>query len=72
MPAAAGPASPCVNVCRMDADTGLCLGCLRTIDEIARWSGATADEKLAILVAIEQRRSEHDPWGDSFRGECVK
>ena len=30
--------SPCVNVCKMNADRSLCLGCYRTIDEIRAWS----------------------------------
>ncbi|HVU81024.1 MAG TPA: DUF1289 domain-containing protein, partial [Rhodanobacteraceae bacterium] len=30
------PVSPCIGVCRMDAD-GLCIGCRRTLAEIARW-----------------------------------
>jgi len=30
--------SPCVDVCRIDEATGLCAGCLRTLDEIAAWS----------------------------------
>ncbi|MBW7861279.1 MAG: DUF1289 domain-containing protein [Rhodocyclaceae bacterium] len=50
------PASPCINVCRMDAATGLCEGCLRTIDEIARWGGLSDPEKRAVLGAIEARR----------------
>lgn len=65
-------ASPCINVCRMDEASGLCLGCFRSLDEIARWSAATPDEKIAILAAVERRRAEHDPWGESFRGECLK
>lgn len=28
-------ASPCISVCKMDDARGLCLGCMRTIDEIA-------------------------------------
>lgn len=31
------PLSPCTGVCRLDS-RGLCMGCLRTGDEIARWS----------------------------------
>ena len=31
-------ASPCINVCKMDAPGGLCVGCFRTIDEITVWS----------------------------------
>lgn len=48
-------ASPCINVCRMDARSGFCEGCLRTIDEIACWSGATREEKLAVLAKLEAR-----------------
>jgi predicted Fe-S protein YdhL (DUF1289 family) len=29
--------SPCINICRMDAPSGWCEGCLRTLDEIAAW-----------------------------------
>ena len=34
-PAPAAVPSPCIAVCRMDAATGWCEGCLRTLDEIA-------------------------------------
>jgi predicted Fe-S protein YdhL (DUF1289 family) len=40
----------------MDARSGFCEGCLRTIDEIAAWSKMTADEKLAVWDALAQRR----------------
>lgn len=48
--------SPCVNVCRMNAATGYCEGCLRTLDEIACWSGYTAEDKLAVLAKLAARR----------------
>jgi predicted Fe-S protein YdhL (DUF1289 family) len=48
--------SPCVNVCRMDEATGFCAGCLRTLDEIACWSGYTREEKLAVRARLEERR----------------
>ena len=48
--------SPCVNVCQMDAQTGLCLGCLRTIDEIAGWMDYGTDEKLKVLERLDERR----------------
>ena len=51
-------ASPCVNICRMDADNALCVGCFRTLDEIAQWSRASEDAKRAILVAVDKRRAE--------------
>ena len=31
--------SPCKNICTIDKKTGLCLGCYRTLEEIALWSG---------------------------------
>jgi len=48
-------ASPCVNVCRMNPDTGLCDGCLRTLAEIAAWSAMSADEKRAVLSKLASR-----------------
>lgn len=63
-------ASPCINVCRMSEATGLCEGCLRTVDEIAAWSGATDGARIAILAAVERRRVEFDPWGGQLRGDC--
>ncbi|MEI5997165.1 DUF1289 domain-containing protein [Paraburkholderia bengalensis] len=50
--------SPCINVCRMNAATGLCDGCLRTIDEIASWSSFDDDAKRAVWDAIEQRHAD--------------
>ncbi|MDI9334064.1 MAG: DUF1289 domain-containing protein [Cytophagales bacterium] len=47
--------SPCVSICQMSPQTGLCVGCLRTIDEIANWAALANDEKLHILQLIEQR-----------------
>jgi predicted Fe-S protein YdhL (DUF1289 family) len=49
--------SPCINTCRMDASTGLCEGCLRTIDEIACWAGMSNHEKRAVLEALAVRRA---------------
>ena len=54
-------ASPCINVCRMSDRTGLCDGCLRTIDEIACWAGYTREEKLAVLARLAARRSQLAP-----------
>ncbi len=47
--------SPCISVCRMDPDSGLCEGCLRTLDEIAAWGLWPEAEKLAAWRRIEQR-----------------
>jgi len=50
-------ASPCISVCRMDAATGLCVGCLRTLDEIAAWSVLDDDARRDVWTAIAQRRA---------------
>ncbi|MGF6769440.1 putative Fe-S protein YdhL (DUF1289 family) [Paraburkholderia sp. GAS199] len=50
--------SPCISVCRMDAATGWCEGCLRTIDEIAGWSSFDDEAKRAVWDAIESRHAE--------------
>lgn len=49
-------ASPCISLCQMDADTGLCKGCFRTIKEITDWSGMPDDDKHAVWLLIEQRQ----------------
>lgn len=49
------PASPCNKICRIDAATGWCEGCKRTLEEIAGWSAAGSAERRAILRRIDQR-----------------
>lgn len=45
--------SPCVNVCRMQGS--LCLGCYRTLDEIAGWSQMSDAEKKQVLNKVAGR-----------------
>lgn len=47
--------SPCTKDCKIDPANGLCRGCLRTIEEIVRWSGAGDAEKERILAAVAGR-----------------
>ena len=54
-PAAPVP-SPCVDVCTMDAGTGWCLGCARTIDEIAAWSSLDDDARRRVWQALPARQ----------------
>ena len=62
-------ASPCINICKMDADNGLCIGCFRTIDEITRWSRIDDEQRADILAAVARRRMEHDPREGEWRGD---
>lgn len=50
-------ASPCVKTCAIDPDTGWCLGCVRDLDEIARWSTMADAQKQAVLDRIAERRA---------------
>ena len=54
--AAAGVASPCINICRMHPASGWCEGCLRTIDEIAGWSRLDDAGRRAVLQRLPARR----------------
>ena len=54
-PEPASIASPCVNVCQMDAATGWCRGCGRTIPEIMNWSAKPPEERRAIRAALPPR-----------------
>jgi uncharacterized protein len=47
--------SPCISICRMDANTGLCEGCFRTIDEIQLWGMQPDEKKRAVWRLIEER-----------------
>jgi hypothetical protein len=49
-------ASPCINVCRMDAKSGYCEGCRRSIDEIAAWSAYSDEQKRAVLTQLPNRK----------------
>ena len=52
----APPASPCVNICVLDG-AGFCVGCRRTIDEIARWGSMSAAEQRRLIARLSERRS---------------
>jgi uncharacterized protein len=47
--------SPCVSICRMNMDTELCEGCLRTLDEIAAWGRMDDATKREVWALIGQR-----------------
>ncbi len=47
--------SPCNSVCRIAQATGLCEGCLRTIDEIAAWSRLDEAGKRVVWDRLAAR-----------------
>ena len=53
--------SPCVKICTLDARSGLCLGCGRTIDEIARWASMSDEERRRIMAELPARLTAPAP-----------
>lgn len=51
-----GVSSPCVEVCQIDYAKQVCIGCYRTLNEIAAWGYANEDEKRRILNNTEDRK----------------
>ncbi len=47
--------SPCINVCVVHPAERICTGCLRSIDEITRWSRMSAQERAAIMAQLPGR-----------------
>lgn len=58
-----GVPSPCTKVCRIDARTGWCEGCHRTLDEITAWSTMSDEAKSAVwaLLPLRRARAQCDP-----------
>ena len=49
--------SPCIDVCRMDPASGLCIGCKRTIDEIVAWPRLDEAAKRVVWQQLDVRRA---------------
>jgi uncharacterized protein len=47
--------SPCISVCRMDAHSGWCQGCYRSLNEIASWSGLGDEDRRAVWAQVLAR-----------------
>lgn len=54
-------ATPCVMVCAVDGESGLCLGCFRTLKEISGWRALSDAERAAVMDDLPMRRSQVDP-----------
>ena len=50
-------ATPCVKVCIVDPESNLCLGCHRTLMEIAGWARLDDDARARLMVELPGRRS---------------
>lgn len=50
--------SPCINVCELDPRANVCIGCGRTLDEIAEWASAARTRQLQIVADAAGRLAE--------------
>jgi uncharacterized protein len=50
--------TPCIAVCIIDPRTSLCLGCGRTLPEIARWPRMDSTERHAVMAELAPRMAE--------------
>jgi predicted Fe-S protein YdhL (DUF1289 family) len=55
--------SPCIRVCLIDPATGLCAGCRRSLDEIARWTQMTDAERQRVVSCLAVRRPPRPDTG---------
>jgi predicted Fe-S protein YdhL (DUF1289 family) len=49
--------TPCVKVCVVDGESGLCMGCYRRLNEVAGWARLTEAEREAIMAELPSRRA---------------
>ncbi|MDQ2089202.1 DUF1289 domain-containing protein [Marimonas arenosa] len=47
--------SPCVKICVLHPEEGLCTGCHRSRDEIALWSRLSPEQRRAIMAELPSR-----------------
>jgi len=48
--------TPCIKVCVVDGESGLCMGCYRTLPEVAGWSKLSDAQREAITAELPSRR----------------
>lgn len=49
--------SPCVKVCAIDAATGWCLGCGRSMAEIGGWTSLTPERRRSVMAELDARKA---------------
>lgn len=53
--------SPCVRICVVDPQTRLCIGCHRSMEEIAGWVGMTPEARRAVIADLPTRAAATKP-----------
>jgi predicted Fe-S protein YdhL (DUF1289 family) len=60
-PAAPAIATPCIKLCIVDGESGLCVGCFRSLPEVGRWASMSEDERAEIMAGLSARRARVRP-----------
>ena len=47
--------TPCIKVCVLDPDSGLCIGCGRSRGEIGGWMGFSSHERRRVMDSLPER-----------------
>jgi predicted Fe-S protein YdhL (DUF1289 family) len=53
--------TPCIKVCVVDGESGLCLGCYRQLSEVAGWARLPDEERERIMAELPSRRTRIRP-----------
>ena len=53
--------TPCIKVCVIDGESGLCMGCYRQLSEVAGWAKLTDDDRARIMAELAGRRERISP-----------
>ena len=53
--------TPCIKVCVVDGESGLCMGCYRQLSEVAGWTKLSDGDRARIMAELPSRRSRIRP-----------
>jgi len=63
-------ATPCIKICVIEPATGLCRGCGRTLDEIARWGSMSEAERNKVMAGLGTRLAAVQGPNPNDRGKA--
>lgn len=52
--------SPCVDACKLDRQTRICIGCGRALIDIAQWSSMSQEEADEALVRAANNKKKEE------------
>ncbi len=50
--------SPCIGICRINTQSGMCEGCWRTVEEIRAWPKMADGQRQQLVLVLEERQAE--------------